>query len=117
MVEGVRHVVCGNTTGGESRRSLSRYDYAHEFNNKMREGERAGLTKYGSFDPETDRRVLTVEAQEETRDVGVYMTFLQRKHPNIREEAAEIKRMAFNLFVALRQLESRERGLSENRHA
>ena len=92
----------------------SHVDYASEFIRFMEQGERAGFRKYGPFDPKTDLRVLTVEAQEEARDVGNYMRFLRRKHPDLRDEVSEVLLLAFKLYKALRQLESRERGLSES---
>jgi len=70
--------------------------------------EFAGLVNYGRFDPQTDTRTLSREAIDEAVDILNYCRFLVRKHPQFREKATSVMRLAFAAYVELRKLERDE---------
>ena len=70
--------------------------------------EFAGLKTYGRFDPKTDTRNLSREAIDEAIDILNYCRFLVRKHPQFREKATSVIRLAFAAYVELRKLEKDE---------
>ena len=70
--------------------------------------EFAGLQTYGRFDPKTDTRILSREAIDEVTDILNYCRFLLRKHPQFREKATSVIRLAFATYVELRKLEQEE---------
>ena len=86
-----------------------------EFANEARKREIQGLAVYGNFDPETDTRILTVEAQLEVVDAFQYCRFLLRKHPSLREKIDGVKRLSFCLYRELRKIEAEEIRLNQSR--
>ena len=94
---------------------MSRKKLLTEFVQEAGKREFAALPKYGVFDPKKDKRILSVEAQEENIDILNYMRFLHRKHPSLREDINKVKRLAFDLYVLLRNLEARELELTRKK--
>lgn len=79
---------------------------------EARKRELHGLKTYGAFDPKTDKRFLTAEAQEEVIDVQNYLRFFHRKYPNTNKETLAARRLVFALYCALRDLEDLEMRLT-----
>src|SRR3990172_4885723 len=76
-----------------------------EFCAEARKRELQGMQTYGPFDPEEDTRNLSQEAQDEVIDVLNYMRFFHRKYPDAYEHNLSVRRLAFSLYCALRELE------------
>lgn len=91
---------------------LSKVDLMDEFLFRSRRREIKGLSVYGAFDPQADRRVLTVEAQDEVLDCHNYLKFLILKHPSLKKEARLLQAEACTLYIGLRRLEAKERQLN-----
>lgn len=70
--------------------------------------EQMGLATYGPFNPATDKRILSVEAQEEVIDVWNYLRFLAKKHPHLRKDLLLARKQAWHLYCELRRLEGME---------
>lgn len=99
----------------EDRRDvLERALYGKDLIFEADAGEKAGLAKYGAFDPKRDTRILSREAIEEIRDAFVYMRFVTRKHPVLMVGAAKVQRRLLDAYIALRELETEERRLCES---
>ena len=84
-----------------------------EFISKYRSRIVSGLAKYGEFDPATDKRVLSVEAQEECLDIGSYLEFLESKYNSMSAQVQKVRAKTILLYGDLKKLEAEERTLSE----
>jgi len=89
--------------------------FLRNFVDEAKKREIQGLAVYGDFDPKTDTRILSVEAQEEAIDVLNYCRFLLRKHPSLREKIDGVKRLSFCIYRELRKLEAEEMRLNQSR--
>lgn len=95
------------------KRPVSKESYAVALIMEAVKGEQEGLVKYGPFDPVNDKRILSREANDEMRDAFNYMSFLKRKRPDLKDDAMDAQRKILDAYIALRQLEDRERGIIE----
>ena len=93
----------------------NRKELLTEFVAEAKKRELSGLLTYGHFEPEKDTRILSHEAQEETIDVLNYMRFFTRKYPEAYKECLSVRRLAFSLYCALRDLEELEFRLTEEK--
>ena len=84
-----------------------------EFTSRYRARIVRGLATYGEFDPSTDTRWLSVEAQEECLDIGSYLEMLEAKRPEMRSGILKVRAKAILLYGELKKLEEAERTLSE----
>ena len=80
---------------------------AEEYLTKALNREVQGLATYGDFNPKTDNRILSIEAQEECIDILNYLRFFEKKYGKS-QEVTGIKQMAFKLYVELKRLELAE---------
>lgn len=91
------------------------FELARDFVRECRNGERTGFAKYGEFDPTTDKRILSQEAIEETRDCWVYLDFLKRKRPDLNGKIVDAKQITFDLYRVLRELKGLELNTEKGR--
>jgi hypothetical protein len=83
-----------------------------EYMSRYRSRIVAGLATYGEFDPATDTRCLSAEAQEECLDIGSYLEMLEEKHPELTSGIQKIRAKAIVLYGELKKLEALERTLT-----
>jgi hypothetical protein len=67
------------------------------------------MASLGPYVTTTDKRIMSCESQEETYDIKSYLRFLNRKRPDLEEKIIAAKRLAFELFCGLKELEVLER--------
>ena len=79
-----------------------------EYVAKAQRREAQGLTVYGDFNPLKDKRVMSVEAQDECVDIFNYMEFLIRKFPQHKSKARKVQVKACVVYQLLKQLEEVE---------
>ena len=87
---------------------MDRKGIYREFVAEALKREHGGLSTYGEFNPKTDTRILTVEAQEEALDAWNYLKFFDKKHPDLMEATLVAKRLTFSLYHELRRMERLE---------
>jgi len=80
-----------------------------EFYDKYQSRITQGLSIYGEFDANSDKRVLSHEAIEECLDIGSYLDFLEQKHPTLRLRIQKVRANTILLYGALKALEEAER--------
>lgn len=87
-----------------------RREYWNLWATESQQREDAKMSSLGPYVPEDDGRIMSCEAQEETYDIKSYLRFLNRKRPDLEEQINAAKRLAFELFCGLKELEALERG-------
>ena len=85
-----------------------------EYYDKYRSRIVRGLATYGEFDPATDKRVLSVEMQEECLDIGSYLEMWDQKYTSKAASTAAQKARAYFIlgYGMLKELEELERTLT-----
>jgi hypothetical protein len=96
--------------GGNVRKADRKF--AEEYVHRAKAREFRGLAVYGEYDPQTDKRIMAVEAQNEVLDTYVYLKMLKKKHPVLRDEAISLQAKACALYADLRRLEEKELALN-----
>lgn len=85
-----------------------RREYWDLWSKESQQREDDKMSSMGPYSPD-DSRILSCEAQEETYDIKSYLRFLNRKRPDLEEKVNAAKRLAFELFCGLKELETLER--------
>lgn len=71
------------------------------------------VAKYGDFNPATDKRLMSVEAQEECLDVGSYLEFGESMRPDLGPQLQKIRAHFILGYAMLEEWERLERTPAE----